>query len=65
MNYRMSLHDRLRQATSKRSRYWRDPQYRLACINRSRARAGIPPLDELPDTGPLVARGERGRFERA
>lgn len=65
MAFAMPLAKRRTQAAYKRSRYWADPAFRLACINRSRARAGIPPLDELPDTGPLVARGERGRFARA
>jgi hypothetical protein len=30
-------------------RYWNDPDYRLQCINRDRARRGAPPLQSVDD----------------
>lgn len=62
-NFRLPLSTRRRLAANKRARYWRDPDFRLACINREREKTGIPPLDKV-EAGPMVARDERGRFRR-
>lgn len=64
MTYRISLARRRTLAEWKRARYWSDPEYRLSCINRTRAKAGLPALDAVP-AEPLAKRGARGRFVRA
>jgi hypothetical protein len=47
MIYRLPLRERQRYARNKRDRYYRDPEYRLAQINASRSRKGLPPYDTL------------------
>ena len=56
MTYALPLAERLRHARNKREQYWRDPAYRLACINRTRARDGKPPIDDL---AAVETRGKR------
>jgi hypothetical protein len=54
---------------SERLRYARDPNYRLACINASRARRGAPPIASLSDMGNPrdgrrgAPRDQQGRFQ--
>ena len=68
MTYALPLPKRQRFARNKRERYWRDPAFRLACINRAREQRGAPPivsLDEMGDrrnTRPGAPRDQRGRF---
>ena len=47
MTYRLPLRERLRFARNKRDRYHRDPDYRLDCINRARARKGLEQVASL------------------
>lgn len=67
-DYSLPLSERRRHARNKRNRYARDPEYRLACINKERARRGAPPIASLADMGNPrdgrrgAARDERGRF---
>ena len=69
MTYRIPLKVRLRYARNKRDRYHRDPDYRLACINKERARRGAPLIAALEEMGDPRAgnrdnalRDEQGRF---
>lgn len=71
MTYALPLRERRRHARNKRERYSRDPEYRLARINDSRARRGAPPIATLADMGNPrdgrrnALRDERGRFIRS
>lgn len=49
MSYVLPLEDRLHFAAVQRERYWRDPDFRLRQINRTRARRGQPPLQSLAE----------------
>ena len=52
--------ERKRLSRVHRKRYWSDPSYRLANINRSRLRQGLPPrqsVDEIAAVGPRVREG--------
>lgn len=68
MAYSLPLKARLRFARNKRDRYARDPEYRLAYINKSRARRGAPLIASLADMGNprdgrrSAPRDEQGRF---
>lgn len=68
MTYALPLSERMRHAANKRAQYWSDPEYRLACINRTRARKGRPPINNLSEMGnpvvgrPGAKRDARGRF---
>lgn len=68
MPFRLSLHDRQRFARNKRDRYRRDPDFRLRCINASRAQRGAAPISSLSQMGDRFAgrpngkRDNRGRF---
>lgn len=68
MRFRLPLSERFRYAKNKRARYWRDPEFRLACINKERARRGAPSIVSLADMGNPrdgrrgAPRDERGRF---
>lgn len=58
MSYALPLKLRERLARNKRDRYWRDPAFRLRCINTSRAKKGLPPvsdLEEVETRGPVCA----------
>jgi hypothetical protein len=67
-HYRLPLNLRRRLARNKNERYARDPEFRLACINASRARRGAPPITSLAEMGNPrggrrdAPRDERGRF---
>lgn len=68
MTYRLPLPLRQRLARNKRDRYARDPEYRLACINKERARRGAPLIASLAEVGNPrngrrgAPRDEQGRF---
>jgi hypothetical protein len=50
-DYRQPLSKRRRDSAYHTARYWTDPAYRLSCINRDRARRGLPPrlsIEEVP-----------------
>lgn len=58
MIYALPFRLRERLARNKRERYWRDPEFRLKCINTSRAKKGLPPVSDLADVetrGPVCA----------
>ena len=42
--YRTSLNKRRYQSARIMERYWSDPQFRLECVNKDRARRGAPLL---------------------
>lgn len=71
MTYRLPLSKRQHMAAYKRWRYRVDPEYRLSCINRGRAKRGEPQitdlsgfdsLAEIPDPRSPVRRDKLGRF---
>jgi hypothetical protein len=47
--YRQPLSKRRRDSAYHTRRYWSDPEYRLAKINRNRAYLGLPPRQSLDD----------------
>jgi hypothetical protein len=58
MSHKLPYDLRLLWSQYRRQRYHSDPIYRLAQINASRARRGMPLLDAPKG----AQRGERGRF---
>lgn len=58
--YSTPYEERVRLSKVHRTRYWSDPAYRLANINRSRVRQGLPPrqsVDEIAAVGRRVREG--------
>ena len=64
--YATPLKERERIARYYRERYWRDPEFRLRKLNRSRAWFGLPPHGHIDEIGASVRRhdrrDDRGRF---
>ena len=47
MKFDLPLEQRLRIARLRNERYANDPEYRLRCVNRERAKRGLPPASNV------------------
>lgn len=51
-DYTYTLAERRKRCEAEKARYWRDPEYRLARINRARQQYGAPPRASLDEVAP-------------